>query len=147
MLMGFAYPYPRMLVTVDTLVFLKSPGKVIQILLVKRGNDPFVGAYALPGGFPEMDELLVDAAKRELSEETGLTGVELQQLAAFDAIGRDPRDRNIAIAFYGFTTPNNCTLTAGDDAAEAGWFPLNALPPLAFDHQQIIDFAISKLNL
>ena len=145
--MVFAYPYPRMLVTVDTLIFLKSPDRVLQILLVKRRNDPFMGAYALPGGFPEMDELLVDAAKRELSEEAGLTGVNLQQFAAFDAIGRDPRDRNIAIAFYGFTSPNNCTLTAGDDAAEASWFSLNDLPPLAFDHQQIINFAISKLNL
>lgn len=145
--MAFSYPYPRMLVTVDTLVFLKSPNRVMQILLVKRGNDPFMGAYALPGGFPEMHELLVDAAKRELAEETGLGGVELHQLAAFDGIGRDPRDRNIAIAFYGFTTPRNCALTAGDDAAEADWFPLNSLPPLAFDHQHIIDFAVSKLSL
>jgi 8-oxo-dGTP diphosphatase len=134
-----------MLITVDTLVFLRTPSDIDNILLIKRKNDPFKNQYALPGGFPEMDELLENAAKRELFEESGLKGVELTQLAAFDAIGRDPRDRNIAVAFYGFTSSLNSTLKAGDDAAEAKWFPLNALPPLAFDHADIIELAIKRL--
>jgi 8-oxo-dGTP diphosphatase len=144
--MAYSYNYPRMLVTVDSVVFLDNNDDPLRILLVKRGNDPYKGAYALPGGFPEMDELLVDAAKRELLEETGLSGVELKQLAAFDAIGRDPRDRNIAVVYFGFTTTSNCKLIAGDDAAEAQWFPINELPPLAFDHKEVIERAIEQIN-
>ncbi|HZJ73667.1 MAG TPA: NUDIX hydrolase [Perlabentimonas sp.] len=144
--MSYTYEYPRMLVTVDCVIMLKTPDKPLQILLVKRGNDPYKGHYALPGGFPEMDELLVDAAKRELAEETGLSGVKLNQLAAFDAIGRDPRGRNIAIAFYGFTTRENCTLQAGDDAAEAEWFTIDKLPQLAFDHKHIIELTLYRVD-
>lgn len=136
-----------MLITVDTLIFLRIPSDIDKILLIKRKNEPYKDQYALPGGFPEMDELLEDAAKRELFEESGLKGIILTQLAAFDAIGRDPRDRNIAVAFYGFTSPLNSTLHAGDDAAEAQWFPLNALPPLAFDHAEIIKLAIKRLEI
>jgi 8-oxo-dGTP diphosphatase len=135
-----------MLITVDTLIFLRIPSDIDKILLIKRKNEPYKDQYALPGGFPEMDELLEDAAKRELYEESGLKGINLSQLAAFDAIGRDPRDRNIAVAFYGFTSLLNSTLHAGDDAAEAQWFPLNALPPLAFDHAEIIELAIKRLE-
>ena len=142
--MNYTYQYPRMLVTVDCAILLKTLDKPLQVLLVKRGNDPYKGHFALPGGFPEMDELLVNAAKRELMEETGLVGVELMQLAAFDALGRDPRGRNIAVAFYGVTTLENCTLQAGDDAAEAKWVAINELPTLAFDHKQIIDLALSQ---
>ena len=144
--MQYSYNYPRMLVTVDSLIFNKGVNDLYKLLLIKRGNPPFKGQYALPGGFPEMDELLAKAAKRELMEETGLTGINLEPLSTFDAIGRDPRGRNISVAFYGFAV-HNSKVTAGDDAAEAQWFPLNALPPLAFDHEQIIDFAVDKLGL
>jgi 8-oxo-dGTP diphosphatase len=135
-----------MLVTVDTVVFLKSPNNPLHVLLIKRGNDPFKNQYALPGGFPEINELLIDAAKRELLEETGLANIELTQLTAFDGINRDPRDRNIAIAFIGYTSPENSTLKPGDDAIEAEWHPINNLPPLAFDHEEIIEFAKSTQN-
>jgi len=146
--MEFCYKYPRMLVTVDSLVFLQnSDNTYTHILLIQRGNDPYKGSYAFPGGFPEMDELLLDAAKRELEEETGLSGIELFQLGAFDKINRDPRDRNIAVAFYGFTTKENFQITAGDDADKAEWFPLESLPPLAFDHTEIIQFAREKLGV
>lgn len=144
--MAFTYPYPRMLVTVDALVLLREPdtGRT-KILLIKRRNEPFKGCYALPGGFPGMDELLADAAKRELFEETGLQNVELRQLGVFDRIDRDPRDRNIAIAFYGFTTPDNCAARGADDAEEAGWFYLDELPELAFDHGEMINLVKSSL--
>ncbi|MHC1704122.1 MAG: NUDIX domain-containing protein [Tenuifilaceae bacterium] len=146
--MSYTYDYPRMLVTVDALIFLKdSLHPVPEILLIKRKNDPFKGQYALPGGFPESDELLKDAAKRELLEETGLNGIELSQLLAFDKIGRDPRDRNICVAFYGHTTAENSTVTGSDDAEQAGWYKINDLPPLAFDHTEIIDFARKKLGI
>lgn len=94
-----------------------------------------------------MNELLVDAAKRELFEETGLSGIELQQLKAFDKVNRDPRDRNIAIVFYGFTTIQNSTVIGGDDAEKAEWIPLESLPPLAFDHDEIVQFARMKLDI
>jgi len=134
-----------MLVTVDAVVFLANSTSP-KILLIKRKNDPFKGCYALPGGFVDMNETLKDAATRELFEETGLKGIELNQLAAFDKIDRDPRDRNISIVFYGFTTDNNSTIQGGDDAEEANWFDLNTLPLLAFDHQDVIQFALKKIT-
>lgn len=135
-----------MLVTVDAVVFMSNGSSLEKILLIKRGNDPYKDHFALPGGFPEMNELLLDAAKRELFEETGLSNVNLFQLGAYDAIDRDPRDRNISVAFYGVTQVNNSSLMAGDDASEAKWFELNKLPPLAFDHKMIIEDAINRLN-
>jgi len=145
--MEFTYKYPRMLVTVDALVFLKDNSNNCKILLIQRKNQPFLGLYALPGGFVEMNETLKDAATRELFEETGLTGVELTQLYAFDSIHRDPRDRNICIAFYGFTTPENSAIEGGDDAENAEWFSLDNLPKLAFDHSDIINEARKKLGI
>jgi 8-oxo-dGTP diphosphatase len=146
--MEFVYKYPRMLVTVDALVFLKEPSnQTPKILLIQRKNNPYKGYFALPGGFVEMCELLKDAVTRELFEESGLQGVELTQLAAFDKIDRDPRDRNICIAYYGFTTPENAQVNGGDDAEKAEWFSIDNLPVLAFDHSDVIKFAIRKLNL
>ena len=142
----FTYPYPRMLVTVDAVVFVVDKQNTpTHLLLIERGNDPFKGHYALPGGFPEMDELLVHAAARELQEETGISGLELRQIGAFDDIDRDPRDRNIAIAFWGVIR-NAVNPTAGDDAAKAQWFPINQLPPLAFDHAKIVKAALDCLK-
>ena len=146
--MDFTYKYPRMLVTVDALIILQDPLNFSpKVLLIQRKNDPFKGCYALPGGFIEMDELLKHAAERELMEETGLQGIELAQLAAFDDIDRDPRDRNISVVFYGFTTSNNSQVAGGDDALIAEWFSLNKLPSLAFDHAKVIEFAKEKLVL
>ncbi|MFP4557714.1 MAG: NUDIX domain-containing protein [Bacteroidales bacterium] len=145
--MSYTYKYPRMLVTVDAVIFLKDDDSTYKILLIKRKNPPFQGRYALPGGFPETDELLKNAAIRELQEETGLKMNELEQLAAFDKVNRDPRDRNISIAYYGLTTPQNAKLNAGDDAAEAHWIPLKNLPELAFDHQEIIELAAKRLQI
>lgn len=144
--MRYSYPYPRMLVTVDALVLFKPDNGSCEILLIKRGNPPFEGLYALPGGFPEMDELLADAAHRELKEETGIAGIELKQLGTFDAVDRDPRGRNISVAFYGFVT-ERAIPNAGDDATEARWFCINSLPPLAFDHQTIIAKALETLGM
>ena len=146
--MEFTYNYPRMLVTVDTIVFLKDDtNNTHKILLIQRINNPFHGCYALPGGFVEMDETLKDAAIRELLEETGLKNVELKQLGAFDKIDRDPRDRNICIAFYGFTATSNSSVLGGDDAENAQWFDLDSLPSLAFDHSDIIQLAREKLGI
>jgi len=136
-----------MLVTVDAVVFYRdSINNSYFVLLVKRGNQPYKGLYALPGGFAEMDELLVDAAKRELAEETGITEVSLEFLGVFDSPNRDPRDRNIAIAYSALVTENLKPI-AGDDAAAAIWIPLSKLPQLAFDHLEIIENAMKKYML
>lgn len=140
--MAYTYKYPRMLVTVDIIVFLNN-----KILLIQRKNEPFKGFFALPGGFVEMNETLKEAAARELFEETRLKGIELTQLAAFDKPDRDPRDRNISIVFYGFTTNENSLVLGGDDAENAQWISIDNLPQLAFDHNEIIEYSREKLRI
>jgi len=130
----FTYSYPRPAVTVDAI--LVSPQH--SVLLIERGRDPFKGKWALPGGFIEMDEELDVACRRELEEETGLRVGELKQFRAYGGVNRDPRHRTISVLFYAFTD-DELIANAGDDAAKAQWFPLNQLPELAFDHEQIIN--------
>jgi 8-oxo-dGTP diphosphatase len=130
----YTYPYPRPALTVDAIIFKKGTNK---LLLVQQGRDPYAGKWALPGGFLEMDELLVDGCRREVEEETGLKVQELTQFKTYDAIYRDPRGRTISVVFYGIAE-NGFTVKGGDDAALAGWFPVDHLPDLAFDHALII---------
>ncbi len=140
--MSYTYDYPRALVTVDCLIYRNKPTS--EILLIERKNEPHKNEWALPGGFIEMEEDLVDSAKRELEEETGLIGIELKQLATFGAPGRDPRGRNITIVFWG-ECDEVPRIKAGDDAKKAEWFGINKLPKLAFDHDQIIKLALQNL--
>ena len=144
--MSYTYEYPRPAVTVDCLVFSRGQGK-LWLMLIQRERPPFQGAWALPGGFVEIDEDLPDAAYRELKEETGINDIELDQLRAFGKPGRDPRGRTISIVYYGFVDPEKTTATAGSDARNVDWFDINDLPPLAFDHAKIIEMARKKLGL
>jgi len=137
----WTYDYPRPMVSVDAVVFREREGR-LELLLIRRGQPPFAGRHALPGGFVEMDEELPDAAARELREETGLDGVALEQLAAFGRPDRDPRGRCISIAFVGILERGGDQVAGGDDAAEAGWHDTAELPPLAFDHDEIIARAL-----
>lgn len=130
----YTYQYPRPAVTTDAIVISKRK----SVLLIERGREPFQGKWALPGGFIDMDESLEIACQRELKEETGLKVGELKQFKAYGAIDRDPRGRTISVLFYAFLDEEPVPL-AGDDAANARWFPLDQLPELAFDHQQIIE--------
>jgi 8-oxo-dGTP diphosphatase len=129
----FSYNYPRPAVTVDAILVSSHQ----SVLLIERGRDPFMGKWALPGGFVEMDEELDVACLRELEEETGIKLHELKQFRAFGGVNRDPRHRTISIVFYAFTE-SEIVAVAGDDAAKARWFPLNQLPELAFDHGLIL---------
>lgn len=140
--MSFTYRYPRPSVTVDCLIF-KNP----DILLIQRDKPPFEGSWALPGGFIGMDETLKDAASRELKEETGLTGINLEQWRAFDDPGRDPRGRTISVVFTGFLYNENIKPKAASDARQAGWFNINRLPDLAFDHSEILKLVKEKFGL
>lgn len=130
-------------VTVDAVVFKKSNFD-IQLLLIKRKNEPFKGKWALPGGFVEEHEDLQIAALRELFEETGIELKQMKQLKAFGKPFRDPRSHTISIAYLGFADEKVIPLAA-DDAEEAQWFSVNELPELAFDHAEIINFAQTKI--
>lgn len=142
----YVYDYPRPMVTVDAIVFSEQEGKW-QVLLIQRRYDPYAGRWALPGGFVEMDETLEAAAARELFEEAGISGVSLEQVGAFGAPGRDPRGRSIGVAFWGVAEHGRQTPRADDDAQDAAWFPMDALPPLAFDHADMVACAWARMQL
>jgi 8-oxo-dGTP diphosphatase len=142
--MVYQYSHPRAAVTVDAIVFGLDEG-MWQVLLVERAQEPFKGSYAIPGGFVDMDETLETAALRELEEETGVTLDHMEQLMAFDAVDRDPRGRTITMAHYAVVALKDHTVKAASDAKSAGWFPVNNLPTLAFDHMDILKVAIGRL--
>jgi len=142
--MPYSYNFPRPAVTVDAIVFSKSKGQ-LYVALIKRTNPPFLGDWAFPGGFVDMDESLIQAANRELEEETGLKDISLEQFYTFGDVHRDPRHRTITVVYYGVAPDNLPHLFAGDDAGQAAWFSLNELPHLAFDHHEILQKAIAKL--
>lgn len=142
----YVYDWPRPMVTVDSVVFTFFDNKP-KLLLIERGNEPFKGKWALPGGFVEIDEELQHAAARELKEETGLKNVRLKQMHTFGKCGRDPRGRQITIVFTGVATEGLDNIKAGDDATDAKWFDIHNLPEdMAFDHNEIVEFAIERLE-
>lgn len=143
----FSYKYWRPAVTVDNVVFCFD-GTHLNVLLIKRANEPFKDCWAFPGGFLEENESLEEAAKRELKEETSLEPLYMEEIGSFSAVNRDPRGRVISTGFYCVVPPIAKDMAnAGDDAAEAQWFPIHELPPLAFDHADIFRKAILHLRL
>ncbi|MDX1594799.1 MAG: NUDIX domain-containing protein [Gammaproteobacteria bacterium] len=138
----YAHPHPA--VTTDVVAFTIRKS-MLNVLLIRRGNDPYRGCWALPGGFVDIDEDLEAGARRELEEETGVTGLDLEQFHAFGRPDRDPRERVISVAYYALVPPDNLRLHAASDADDAGWFPIDALPGLAFDHAEIIAMAHQRL--
>ena len=116
----------------------------LNVLLIQRGNEPYKGCWAFPGGFLNIDEDAPDGARRELMEETGLAVTNVEQLGAFATPDRDPRERVISIAY--FTLMRTTDVAGGDDADRAQWFPINKLPELAFDHQQIFEQALERMS-
>jgi 8-oxo-dGTP diphosphatase len=132
----YTYDHPRPTLTVDVIVLTgESPPRV---LLIRRRDDPFAGAWALPGGYVNHEEPLEAAARRELREETSLEVDELEQLQAFGDPGRDPRGWTVSVAFVTRVDAGQVSPRAGDDAAAVAWHPLERLPPLAFDHDKIL---------
>lgn len=115
--------------TVDTLVFTyieeDNLRKISRVLMIKRGNHPGIGWWALPGGFVEFRENLDDAARRELKEETGIEDIEMEQLGCFGDYDRDPRTRIITVAYVALVKEGTIKAVAGDDAAETGWFEIS----------------------
>jgi 8-oxo-dGTP diphosphatase len=158
----YTYEFARPAVTADVVLFTLR-ARDLAVLLVKRARAPFRGAWALPGGFVDKNEPLDRAAARELVEETGVSGVTLEQLGAFGDPGRDPRGHTVSIAYLSFAAAETHPLRAGDDAADAAWFSLGELPiapppgapnrrrarpkvTLAFDHARMIELARSRMQ-
>jgi len=139
--------YERPSVTVDTIIFTLRQGE-LQVLLVERKAWPHEGEWAIPGGFVRMDESLQVAARRELKEETGIDDpdVYLEQLYTFGAPDRDPRTRVITVAYFALVSSERLRLHADTDAASAAWFPAHHPPPLAFDHTEILSYALERLR-
>ena len=142
--MAFTYDYPRPAVTADCVVITKS--KKPEVLLIQRDNEPFKGQWAFPGGFMNMNETTEQCAVRELEEETSLKVSKIKQIGTYSKVDRDPRGRTITVAYL--TIIDNAEAVKGlDDAAKAQWFPLSALPKLAFDHEEIMEDVKKELSL
>ena len=137
--------YPRPAVTVDVVIFTLREGD-LQVLLVRRKSPPFQGMWAIPGGFIRIDESLEEAALRELEEETGVRDVYIEQLYTFGDPNRDPRGRVITVAYFALVPADAVHPRAGSDAAEARWWSMYNLPPLAFDHDRILAYALQRLR-
>jgi len=144
----FSYDYPRPAVTVDIILFVFQEEQ-LRVLLIRRANDPFKGKWALPGGFIGEHEDLYDAALRELKEETNVSNVYLEQLYTVGRPDRDPRTRVITVAYFALLSAEEVAqqeVHGASDAGEARWWDIYSLPELAFDHQQILDYALQRLR-
>ncbi|GAB4280287.1 MAG: hypothetical protein Kow0056_14510 [Coriobacteriia bacterium] len=140
--MKYKYEHPRAALTVDIAV-VRGPEPDREILLIQRKFEPFEGKWALPGGFVNENEPLEEAARRELAEETGIEGVgRLIQVGAYGDPGRDPRGWTVSVVFLARLPEGGREPRAGDDAADARWFPAWDLPDLAFDHDRIVEDAL-----
>lgn len=142
--MSYTYDYPHPAVTADICIFSIREGK-LHVLLIQRLVEPYKDSWAIPGGFIKMDEDLETGARRELEEETGVADVPLEQLGAYGAPDRDPRERVITVAFMALVPSDQMVLAASTDAADARWFDMDDLPALAFDHATILADARARL--
>ncbi len=143
--MSPTYEYPRPALTVDCVVFAIED-EALKVLLIRRAHQPFADSWALPGGFVDMDETLEEAARRELEEETGLRDLFLEQLYSFGRPDRDPRGRVVSVAYYALADLAGRQVKPDSDARAAEWFAVEALPDLAFDHGEILAYALERLR-
>jgi 8-oxo-dGTP diphosphatase len=143
--MSFSYEYARPALAVDCVVFGLDEND-LKVLLIQRKLQPFQHTWALPGGFVRIDETLDEAARRELEEEAGVTDVYLEQLYTFGVLDRDPRERVVAVAYYALAKLSDHRIRAATDAMGVGWFGLDDLPKLAFDHTEIVSRAHERLR-
>lgn len=142
--------YPKPALTVDIVIFTVRDNQ-LQVLLIERGGHPFKGRLAIPGGFlnPREDDSIVDAAKRELQEETGVDAPYLEQLGAYGNRRRDPRDWVATVVYFALLPAHKIEPKAGSDAKSVHWISIRGEAvdrPLAFDHAEILKDAIGRLR-
>ncbi len=140
--MSYTYRHPHPAVTTNVVIFTLLDEQ-LRLLLVKRPREPFMGYWALPGGFIDLEEDLEASAKRALERETGVTGVYLEQLYTFGRPDRDPRERVITVAYYALVPSDQVRLR---DDSSVGWFPVESRPTLALDHDEIVQRAMQRLS-
>ncbi len=145
MIEKYCYDYPRPAVTTDCIVYDYDDHDRITVLLIKRKEDPYKNMWAFPGGFMDMGETAEECVRRELVEETGITDISLEQVYTATKVDRDPRGRTISVVFLGNIAPSNRLIKPGDDAIDIGWFNIDELPLLAFDHYDILQKVIGRL--
>lgn len=141
----YQYEYPRPAVTADC-VILGFDGNELKVLLVERGIEPYMGKWALPGGFLQMEEDADTCARRILKKETGLEHIYMEQLYTFSDVDRDPRYRVISIAYYALVKLADYNAEAGEDTPNVRWFALPEVPELAFDHTRILQTARERIK-
>lgn len=139
----YSYDYPRPALTVDLVLATREDRP--RVLLIRRKHDPFAAKWALPGGFVDENERLIDAARRELKEETGLEIDQIEQLYTAGNPGRDPRGWTVSVVYLAQVDPEQLKPVAADDAEAVGWFHIDELPVLAFDHEMILARARHRL--
>lgn len=143
--MPFTYEYARPALTTDCVVFGLDDDD-LKIMLIQRGLEPYLGQWALPGGFARVGESLEETARRELEEETGLKDVFLEQLYSFSTPDRDPREHVVTVAYFALVNLDEHKVEASTDADNAAWFSIDDIPKLAFDHDQILEVAYERLK-
>ena len=143
--MPFTYEYARPALTVDCVVFGLDDDD-LKVLLIQRDLEPYSGKWALPGGFVNVGESVEDAAKRELTEETGVSRVFLEQLYTYGDPKRDPREHVVTIAYFSLVRLSDHRVQAATDARNAAWFGVDDIPKLAFDHRKILNAAHERLQ-
>jgi 8-oxo-dGTP diphosphatase len=141
----YQYDFPHPAVTSDIVIFTYLD-QAIQVLLIERGNEPFKNCWAFPGGFVDENEIVLDAAERELMEETGLRVNNLELFYVASGQDRDPRGWTVSAIFLGFVNWKDVILKPGDDASKAKFFSINNIPPLAFDHSFLLGEALIYLK-
>lgn len=145
--------YPKPSLTADCVIFFVEKGKAIQdenikVLLIKRGEHPYMNCWAIPGGFVKLNETLEETASRELEEETGLKNVNLSLVQVFSKTKRDPRGWIISCAYVGLIREESKSLRYGEDAIEVKWVAISEIVQmeLAFDHAEIIKEALNEIK-
>ncbi len=138
-----AYEQPG--VTVDLVVFTVS-GDALKVLLVQRAAEPFAGCWSIPGGFLRKNESLEEAAQRVMQEKTGVSQIYLEQLYTFGRVDRDPRARIITVAYFALIPWKNLPHPGSKKVADLGWFAVDHAPDLAFDHREILQYAVDRLR-
>lgn len=137
--------YQHTIVACDIVIFTIKNEK-LQTLLIKMKKEPYHGHWAIPGGLVNIKESLDDAAKRHLSDKTGVKGIYLEQLYTFGAVDRDPFGRVVSVAYFALFPANGLKVQTSTEYSDISWFNVESLPELAYDHRQILDTAVQRLK-